>query len=265
MIRQVEAELAILSVGAEWVDQAAFLVQLPGIGLVNAMTILAAVGEIERFPSAKHLVGYSGMGARVRASGTTHRSGGITKQGRAELRTAMVEAAWTAVGTNAVWKARFEQLADRIGRRKAIVAIARKLPVVVWNVLERERRGSARMRRRSRPQLHGLGHQPRTGDVAWLVPTGVRQTRAGPPRSRRRADHVPIRRQMVPAPVIRSCSLEPRPGSRGRFSPEWRRSVGAEFRIFERSDLPESWVLSAASAVGRNRDSFLPLRVGAGG
>jgi len=137
MIRQIEAELATLSVSAEWADQAAFLIQLPGIGLVNAMTILAAIGEIERFPSAKHLVGYSGMGARVRASGTTHRSGGITKQGRGELRAAMVEAAWKAVETNAHWKAQFERLAGRIGRRKAIVAIARKLLVVVWNVLSR--------------------------------------------------------------------------------------------------------------------------------
>ncbi len=137
MIRETDAELATLSVSADWADQAAFLVQLPGIGLVNAMTILAAIGEIERFPSAKRLVGYSGMGARVRASGTTHRSGGITKQGRGELRTAMVEAAWTAVSTNDVWKARFDQLADRIGRHKAIVAIARKLLVVVWNVLSR--------------------------------------------------------------------------------------------------------------------------------
>lgn len=135
MIREIEAELATLSVAALWVDLTAFLIQLPGIGLVNAMTILAAIGDIQRFPSAKQLVGYSGLGVRVHASGTTHHSGGITKQGRRELRTAMVEAAWKAVETHADWKAQFERLADRVGKRKAIVAIARKLLVVVWHVL----------------------------------------------------------------------------------------------------------------------------------
>ena len=99
------------------------------------MTILSAIGDLCRFPRAKQLVGSSGLGARVHASGQAHMSGGITKQGRAELRTAMVEAAWTAVATNDHWKAQFDRLASRIGKRKAIVAMARKLLVVVWNVL----------------------------------------------------------------------------------------------------------------------------------
>lgn len=135
MIGEAEAELARLSVSEPWADQTAFLIQLPGIALVNAMTILSAIGDIERFPTAKKLVGYSELGARVRASGTTHRSGGITKQGRVELRTALVEAAWKAVETDEKWREQFDRLAARTGKRKAIVAIARKLLVVVWNVL----------------------------------------------------------------------------------------------------------------------------------
>lgn len=135
MIGETESELARLSVSETWADQTAFLVQLPGIALVNAMTILSAIGDIDRFPSAKKLVGYSGLGARVRSSGTTHRSGGITKQGRTELRTALVEAAWKAVETDDHWREKFDRLAVRTGKRKAIVAIARKLLVVVWNVL----------------------------------------------------------------------------------------------------------------------------------
>jgi transposase len=136
MIAEADAELARLSVSDEWVDQTAFLIQLPGIALVNAMTILSAIGDIERFSSAKKLVGYSGLGARVRASGKTHRCGGITKQGRTELRTTMVEAAWKAVENDEKWREQYERLAARTGsKRKAIVAIARKLLVVVWNVL----------------------------------------------------------------------------------------------------------------------------------
>jgi transposase len=63
------------------------LVQITGIGLLTAITILAAIGEIARFPSAKQLVGYAGLGARVHASGETFATGRITKAGRKELRT----------------------------------------------------------------------------------------------------------------------------------------------------------------------------------
>jgi hypothetical protein len=47
----------------------------------------------------------------------------------------MVEAAWVAVGGHPYWKELFDRLAVRVGRPKAIVAIARKLLVVVWHVL----------------------------------------------------------------------------------------------------------------------------------
>jgi len=135
LIDEVEAELAQLSTAEPWADQVPFLIQLPGVGLRSAMTILAAVGDITRFPTSKKLVGYSGLGAKVHISGQTRRTGGITKQGRRELRTVMVECAWTAVRTHPTWKAQFARLERRIGKQKAIVAIARKLLVVVWNVL----------------------------------------------------------------------------------------------------------------------------------
>jgi len=135
LIEEVDKELARLSAEETWAPQAAFLVQLPGMGLLTAMTLLGAIGDITRFASAKKLVGYSGMGSRVYDSGQTHRTGRITKQGRREVRSVMIEAAWVAVRRHPFWKAKFERLEDRIGKQKAIVAIARKLLVVVWHVL----------------------------------------------------------------------------------------------------------------------------------
>jgi hypothetical protein len=99
------------------------------------MTVLSAIGEIGRFPSPKKLVGYAGLGSRVYASGQTHRTGGITKQGRRELRYAMIEAAWNAIKYSPVWQERYEKLACRMSSQKAAVAIARKLLVVIWHVL----------------------------------------------------------------------------------------------------------------------------------
>jgi len=135
LIQTVETELAHLSQQEPWKSQVPFLIQLPGIGLIAAMTVLAAVGEITRFSSAKHLVGYAGLGTRVHASGQVHRSGSITQCGRSEVRTVLVEAAWTPIRTSAWWRARYEQLARRMPPAKAIVAIARTLLVVIWHVL----------------------------------------------------------------------------------------------------------------------------------
>lgn len=135
LIVSVDVTLTRLSVQEPWNEFAPYLMQLPGVAVVTSMTLLAAIGDITRFPSAKKLVGYSGLGASVHASGQTHYTGPITKQGRRELRTVLVEAAWSAVEHHPFWKAEFERLVPTLGKGKAIVAIARKLLVVVWHVL----------------------------------------------------------------------------------------------------------------------------------
>jgi transposase len=118
--------------------RAPLLVQIIGIGLLTAVTILSAIGEIKRFPTAKQLVGYAGLGARVHASGETFTTGRITKSGRKDLRYSMVQAARHAVAHHPRWKEEYARLSRRIGDRKAIVAVARKLLVVVWHVLTEE-------------------------------------------------------------------------------------------------------------------------------
>jgi len=134
-IAAVDAELRCLSTSELWAEQVPYLVQLPGIALLSAMTILGAVGDITRFATAKKLVGYAGLGAGVHDSGKTHRDKAITKQGRRELRYVMIEAARAAVQSHPYWKDEFAQLERRIGEAKAIVAIARKLLMAVWHVL----------------------------------------------------------------------------------------------------------------------------------
>jgi transposase len=114
------------------------LVQLPGCGLLTAVTILAAVGEIGRFEKPKQLAGYACFGTRVHDSGMTHRSGRITKAGRKDLRYALVTIANNAIAYHPFWKKEFERLSARMERGKAIVAIARRLLVAVWHVLQKE-------------------------------------------------------------------------------------------------------------------------------
>jgi hypothetical protein len=131
----LEQCLATVAAGDERVP---FLVQTTGISMLTALTLLAAIGDIRRFPSAKHLVGYAGLGASVHDSGQSHREGKITKAGRRDMRAALVETAQTATNTHPHWRAELARLEPRLGRNKAIVAIARKLLVVVWHTLTEE-------------------------------------------------------------------------------------------------------------------------------
>lgn len=135
---ELDSELAKMSVGATWGKQATHLLQLPGLGLIATMTVLAAIGDVDRFEDPKCLVSYAGLGAGVHISGKEHKDKGITKSGRKELRWALIEAAWRAVRSSPAWEKRFEELAKRRGQHKAIVAIARKILVTVWYVLMRE-------------------------------------------------------------------------------------------------------------------------------
>lgn len=103
-ITEVNASLAQLSVCIPWSEEVPFLLQMPGIGLVSAMTILSAIGDITRFPMPKHLVGYAGLGEGIRRSGQTSHPGRITKSGRGELRTTLIQVAWAAARYSPYWR-----------------------------------------------------------------------------------------------------------------------------------------------------------------
>ena len=137
LIGQLDAQVASLSDSPEWRDPMTFVLQIPGFGVTLGLTILSAIGDISRFESPKKLVGDSGLGASVHASGQTFRQGRITKAGRRDLRTALIEAAWAAVNFDPYWKGEFDRLSQRLITGKAIVAIARRLLVVLWHVLSK--------------------------------------------------------------------------------------------------------------------------------
>jgi hypothetical protein len=138
LLSAVETELVQCSTQVPWVGQVPYLIQVPGIGVLNAMVVLAAIGDITRLPTAKHLVSDSGLAASIPASGQTGQTGRITTAGRKDRRTTLVEAAWVALERHPHWKAVFQRLAARIGKRKAIGAVARKLLVVLWPVLSKQ-------------------------------------------------------------------------------------------------------------------------------
>jgi len=85
------AELVLAS------DEMRRLLTLPGVNSVTAAALMAAIGDVTRFPTARHLVSYLGLDPRVRQSGAEPaRHGRISKQGPGEARHVLVEAAWHA-------------------------------------------------------------------------------------------------------------------------------------------------------------------------
>jgi len=137
-IDRLTRKLGTMSHQAPWSAQALYLMQLPGFGVVTTMTVLADIGDIARFETPKHLVSYAGLAPGVEQSGTKQRSKPITKEGRKELRWAMVEVAWRAVRADPVWKRRFEELKRRKHPNDAITIIAHQLIIIVWHVLTRQ-------------------------------------------------------------------------------------------------------------------------------
>src|SRR6266581_2676168 len=114
------------------------LLTLPGVNFVTAAALIAAIGDIRRFPTARQLVSSLGLDPRVRQSGTEPaRHGRISKQGPGETRHVLVEAAWHAARAPGPLRGFHERVAARRGRNIATVAVARKLTVIAWHMLSR--------------------------------------------------------------------------------------------------------------------------------
>ncbi len=114
------------------------LMTIPGIDMVVAVGLIAAIGPIARFTGPERLVAYLGLNPSVHQSGEGRpRHGRITKQGRTHARTMLVEAAWQAVRGPGPLRAFFQRVSGRRGPHVAAVAVARKLAVIIWHLLTR--------------------------------------------------------------------------------------------------------------------------------
>jgi transposase len=115
------------------------LMTIPGIDMIVAVSILAAVGDFSRFPSADKLVAYLGLHPKIRQSGgmpAAHSH--ITKAGRADTRGMLVEAAWVASKAPGPLRAFYQRIKSRRGFQIAVVATARKMLVLAWNLITKD-------------------------------------------------------------------------------------------------------------------------------
>lgn len=136
---------------------------IPGVGPFIALLLVAEIGEVKRFPSAKHLVSYTGLAPSLYASGERRWTGQITKQGSSLLRWALVQAAHRAA-LSARFAGYYEHQAKRHGKAKAAVALARKLATISyyrWRAVEARKCPAGGNKFGSAPRLaHGQNTDP---------------------------------------------------------------------------------------------------------
>ncbi len=121
-------------------DARARLDTIPGIGRRVADSVIAEIGVALRaaFPSSAHLASWAGLCPGQRESAGKRKSG-RTRHGNTYLRAVLVQAAWAAVKRkHSFLNARYGRLAKRLGRKKALVAVAHSLLVIIYQVLDGE-------------------------------------------------------------------------------------------------------------------------------
>jgi transposase len=108
---------------------------IPGVGFLTSEALLAELADPLRFSSAREVVAYVGLVPGQRESAGKRRSLHIEKTGSPLLRCLLMQSTWQLVRRSAYWSRIHDRLADRIGRKKATIAVARRLLTVAFAIL----------------------------------------------------------------------------------------------------------------------------------
>jgi transposase len=131
----VNKQIRELSQTDDYKTNCQLLLSIPGIGLIIAMYILTQLGDIRRFPRLDDLCNYVGLVPSMYGSGDKMQTGKMVRRGRKELKIMLIEASWEAIRKDPAMMAKFNELAKRMHKNKAIIRIARKLLGRIRNVL----------------------------------------------------------------------------------------------------------------------------------
>jgi transposase len=121
-----------------WQDQRVrLLMTLPGVDVTVAESVLAALGDIERFPTPEQAAAYLGLVPSTRQSADKCYHGPITKRGNNQARWMLVQAAQHVGRHPGPLGHFFRRLKQRKNHNVAVVATARKLVMIAWHMLRK--------------------------------------------------------------------------------------------------------------------------------
>ena len=124
---KAEKMLGKMMQSEQYKQNAELIISIPGVGRINSMLFSLEIGDIKRFSSFHRLNSYVGFCPDKSSSGEVDQDLGITTRRHAQLRRALIEAAWVAVRVDAAMHHTFTELIKKMPKNKAIIRIARKL------------------------------------------------------------------------------------------------------------------------------------------
>ena len=125
-LKEIKIEMKAQSFGDSYCE--AVYQSVPGIGDTSARVLSNELGDLsKRFNNQKALFQYVGFTPSEYSSGESQRLGHIDRQGSARVRKSLTECAWRAIRIDEALSESFNRIAHRRGKKRAIVAIARKL------------------------------------------------------------------------------------------------------------------------------------------
>lgn len=115
------------------------LMDIPGVGYLNAVSLVAAVGVDSTLRNGRQMAAWLGLTPRMHGTGGRIRHGSITHRGNASMRTLLVHGARSAMNAKyddplVLWA---KELAKRSGHNKAVVALANRLARIAWVIIHR--------------------------------------------------------------------------------------------------------------------------------
>jgi transposase len=119
-------------------ERVVLLKTIPGVGDLLGLTLASEIGDVARFPTPRKLIGYAGLAPRVHQSGERSHTGALSKAGSRTLRWAAVEAAHAAWRPTNPWHHLYSDIARRAGKNPAKSAVARKILIACWHILNRQ-------------------------------------------------------------------------------------------------------------------------------
>jgi transposase len=114
---------------------------IPGVGARTAEILVACIDDPHRFENGRQVSAYFGLVPRQFQSGETDRNGRITKRGNPLARTILVECSWASLRYNPWAKAVYDRVygKQKTRKKKAAIALARKIAVLAWAMLRDEK------------------------------------------------------------------------------------------------------------------------------
>jgi transposase len=114
------------------------LMTVPGVGAITSLAFVGALGDVQRFNTAREVRGYLGLVPREYSSSEKRIKGSITKVGDPRLRALLVQASWSFLKSHDERARDLQewtmQIAARRGAQRAIVALARKLAGILFAI-----------------------------------------------------------------------------------------------------------------------------------